>query len=1271
METTLCCSTCGKPLDAAAPQGLCPACLMQGAFPTGTDSGGKEPRFTPPKIEELAPKFPQLELLGFVGQGGMGAVYQARQKDLDRIVALKILPPDIGKDVTFADRFMREARALAKLNHPGIVTIYDFGRADGLYFFLMEFVDGVSLQQLLAKQGVSTREALAIVPQICDALQYAHDQGIVHRDIKPENILMDRRGRVKVADFGLAKIVGASGEALPGQAATSGACTLTEAGKVMGTPQYMSPEQTDRPSAVDHRADIYALGVVFYQMLTGELPGKPIEPPSRKVVLDVRLDEVVLRALEKQPERRYQQVSEVKTRVETITSTFDTSADAVRETTASDTESPTTCRRGALLALVVLASLLALVFWRSFVPGYAVFSNDLPLGLLKPEWMQLPSGLTGRWADLTSLGFSAGCFGATISTLLLWVLGPIGSSKFLAPISLLLLGSGAWFAFRRLGLARPAALLGAVGATFNSICFSTSCWGNTPAVLGITMGFVSLGLVASAGRTRRQFEHWTLLALTGLALGVGILEAAESGAIIGIAVLAYLLSCSLTEAGSLRGRLGRGLSRTLVVTVFAALMAGQALFGLLNSSLHSAETKPNVRSKTQQWNWATQWSLPKREAAALVIPGLFGYRMDTTDGGHYWGGIGRDPAIDEWMESGQTGKRPPGFLRFTGGGNYLGVPVLLVAFWAVVRALRKNDAVFERPERRRLWFWSGMALVCLLLAFGRFAPFYGWLYALPYFSTTRNPIQFLHPMILAVSIVFAYGLNGLWRQYLGTTAIHSLSWHSQFRTWWRQGDRFDRRWAVGCAVALGLGMVGWLVYATFRPVLTDYLQRVDFPQSTAQAIGEFSVHLVGWFLLLLLLGAVLFVLILSGTFAGPRARWGGLLLGLLMVVDLGRANLPWIIYLDYRQKYASNDVIKFLEQQPYEHRVTQFPFPGAPKWDLLNSIYSIQWAQHQFPYYGIQALDPVMLPRQPKDLAAFEAAFLSRDRPSMSRWVRRWQLTNTRYLLGRASLLQPLNDDFDPDRQRFRILRRFDLVPAREGAVSAEVTFFGVARGPSADGMTAVFNPNGSYAIFEFTGALPRAKLYEHWQVSTNEPATLERLCSPDFDPEGTVLVSTPLPTNPEAEGGSRKPVENHEGKVEFVSYSSKEIVLQTKADSASVLLLNDRFDPQWSVTVDGKTSTLLRCNYLMRGVQLEPGPHTVKFSFQIPIGRPMARLAIEPETQAVSVVFNIPTGLPSYISLAGYGIGLLLIVMLAVGRRKGGAGSLRASTQHGIESPT
>jgi len=294
--------------------GLDPADLLrQGAAEDtiAADAGG---RFDPPAVEELAPLFPQFEILELIGKGGMGAVYKARQRELERIVALKILPPGIGGTAGFPDRFAREAKALAKLNHPGIVTIHEFGQRDGLCFIVMEHVDGVNLRQLMQTGRISPREALAIVPQICDALQFAHDRGIVHRDIKPENILLDRLGRVKVADFGLAKLVG--GEDLPETAETLAGTDFTEVGKVMGTPAYMAPEQLENPLEVDHRADIYALGVVFYQMLTGELPGKDLQPPSRKVRIDVRLDEIVLQALEQKPEQRFQQASVMKTRVE-------------------------------------------------------------------------------------------------------------------------------------------------------------------------------------------------------------------------------------------------------------------------------------------------------------------------------------------------------------------------------------------------------------------------------------------------------------------------------------------------------------------------------------------------------------------------------------------------------------------------------------------------------------------------------------------------------------------------------------------------------------------------------------------------------------------------------------------------------------------------------------------------------------------------------------------------------------------------------------------
>jgi serine/threonine protein kinase len=306
--------------------GLCPDCLLRAGFgtlDTGPGAAGKPAPFVPPTPEELARYFDDLEIIELLGRGGMGAVYKVRQKRLERLVALKILPPNVGQDPSFAERFEREAKALAQLHHPNIVTLYDSGQVDGLFYFFMEFVDGVNLRQMLDTGHISPREALAIVPQICDALQFAHDRGIIHRDIKPENILLNKEGRVKIADFGVAKIVARELSETTGDGAAAPELGRTEAGKVIGTPQYMAPEQLSDPLDVDNRADIYALGVVFYQMLTGELPVGKFERPSSKAQIDVRLDEVVLRALEKKPELRYQQVSEVKTMVETIVSSAD------------------------------------------------------------------------------------------------------------------------------------------------------------------------------------------------------------------------------------------------------------------------------------------------------------------------------------------------------------------------------------------------------------------------------------------------------------------------------------------------------------------------------------------------------------------------------------------------------------------------------------------------------------------------------------------------------------------------------------------------------------------------------------------------------------------------------------------------------------------------------------------------------------------------------------------------------------------------------------
>ncbi|MEP6670170.1 MAG: serine/threonine-protein kinase [Chthoniobacter sp.] len=304
------CPNCSAPIPAHAPQGLCPNCLFARLAAQTDDGAGataQEPPLTP---EELAPHFPQLEILECLGRGGMGVVYKARQKSLNRFVALKLLAPERVEDAKFAQRFTHEAQALAALNHPNIVTIHDFGQAGGFYFLLMEFVDGVNLRQAMKAGRFAPEQALAVVPPVCEALQYAHEHGIVHRDIKPENLLLDKEGRVKIADFGIAKMLGD----------TTAGVNVAES-QPAGTPQYMAPEQKEHQVA-DHRADIYSLGVVLYELLTGELPADKLQPPSsrpRGLQIDVRLDEIVLRALEKTPELRYQTAGEFRTQVETMT----------------------------------------------------------------------------------------------------------------------------------------------------------------------------------------------------------------------------------------------------------------------------------------------------------------------------------------------------------------------------------------------------------------------------------------------------------------------------------------------------------------------------------------------------------------------------------------------------------------------------------------------------------------------------------------------------------------------------------------------------------------------------------------------------------------------------------------------------------------------------------------------------------------------------------------------------------------------------------------
>ena len=886
--------------------------------------------------------------------------------------------------------------------------------------------------------------------------------------------------------------------------------------------------------------------------------------------------------------------------------------------------------KSCLVAAALLLLVLTLLFWRSFTPDYVHFSNDGPLGQQNSAYLKMPAGMTGMWGDLNFLGSNGGAYSPSLSAFLHVLLNPVLFAKFNPVVALFLLGLAAWTFFRQLKLTPQAAMLGGLAAMLNSTFFSGACWGVAGQEVAFAMDFFALALIVGSTPEIPALIRWLRLALAGLCVGINVMEAADIGALFSLLIAAFVFVKALAESrDALAKRFVRGVGQVAVVAVFAGYIALQTVQSLVSTQIQGvAGTTQDAETKGQHWDFATQWSLPKMETFALIVPGLFGYKMDTPKdmapslqdsyrSGIYWGGVGRDPGLDRFLDAGGQGTAPSGFMRFTGGGNYCGILVLLIAGWVVAQSWQRKTSVFSETEKRLIWFWTFIATISLPIAWGRFAPgshssddflFYAFLYKLPYFSTIRNPTKFLFFLSWAVVILFGYGVHALNRRYLNETAPAAGGLDSQLKIWWAKVSDFDRKWTYASVGLLGAGVFAWLIYSGQKAEVIQYLQKVGFPdtdpthENSAASIVAFSLGQLGWFLLFLAGAVALLLAVIAGYFNGPRARTGALLLGGFLILDLGRANLPWVVHWDYKQKYevgSLNPVVDFLAKNPNEHRVAYgvpWPLSTPSQFEWFDQLYKIEWMQHHFPFYNVQSLDLVQMPRMPEDMKAFEDELRIRLRPnaagsgyeidpaSFPLAGRRWQLTNTRYLLAPASFLEMMNQQFDPTLHRFHFVQRFELAPKP-----------GITRPTRLEELTAVPNENGTYALIEFTGALPRVKLYPSWQVSTNDVANLKTLADLSFDPEKTVLVSTPaknLPTSAtNASGGS----------VEFKSYSTKDIVFAANAAAPSVLLLNDKYDANWSVTVDGQPADLLRCNFLMRGVFVPTGQHTVEFKFSMP----------------------------------------------------------------------
>jgi len=875
-----------------------------------------------------------------------------------------------------------------------------------------------------------------------------------------------------------------------------------------------------------------------------------------------------------------------------------------------------------LILFGVLFVILVGMFWKSFLPQWIIFSNDGSYAVQEMQWTHLPESFLGSWYDQNTIGVNAGAVVPNFTQAFRWAFGALGYSKFIAPIALWFFGAAAFFFFRRAGLSRLAAVLGGIGACLTTSYFSNVCWGSVPPTIAFGLDLLAMGALIK----RDNLPVWVAPALAGLAVGMNVVEAADIGALLSLVVAAFAFFQALAEDGApLAQRAIRGLWRTAVVTIFAGFIAAYAVSVLITANITGITgTKQDEATRQQQWDFGTQWSLPKKETLALFVPNLFGCNVIAPAPETYWGNIGTDPSWYRYFAG--KGPLPQGFIRHTGRGVYIGAMIMLIACWAGVQSLRKKDSGFTDLERRYIRFWWVIALVALPFAWGRHAPFFRLLYHLPYFSTIRNPDKFLYIVTLAMVILFGYGIHGLCRRYLDVPLVPVPG--GRFKSWWAKAPNFERRCVVGLIGLVLLSAIGWCAYAAMRGHVEDHIltwEKVDALRSSgrelqgkglaaaqdmASAQVTFSLKQAGWFVVIIGASVLMLLAIMSGAFAGRRARWAGVLLGIILIGDLVRADIPYINWWNYKEKYEVGDpepVIKFLAEKPYEHRIAYTPpLPmGTPDaFSQFKQLYDLEWTQQLFPVYSIPTLDIVQMPRMPEDLKTFNDAMrmqlktndhggllLNQDgQPSLDpdtayRVGRLWQLSATRYLVGPLPFINLMNQQFDSVSNRFRIIQPFELGP-RDGIDPRDITQYSqIAAIPTN-------SPNAMYALFEDTAALPRATLFSNWEIVTNDEAALAKMIEPSFDPARAILLTKPLPAQP---SGTNPDL----AAVKITSYAPATIHLEAAPTKPSVLMMADKYDPDWQVFVDGKRGEVLKCNYLMRGVYLEPGKHEIEFRFR------------------------------------------------------------------------
>lgn len=856
------------------------------------------------------------------------------------------------------------------------------------------------------------------------------------------------------------------------------------------------------------------------------------------------------------------------------------------------------------VCVILLAVLMGVLFRKSFVPGQLAFSNDGPFGLMDAfselRWSHF---WRGAWVQANWIGLEVLPLQPSFTHGLFLAGGSVFFNKFMAPLSTLFFGICAYAFARGQRFAAGVGMLMGIAAMLNTNVFSNACWG-----LGgkaTYLGFFLLAITAATGRGGPGLVSWLRLLLAGLCVGLMVIEGADGGAIQSIYFSAYLIFHEWVSHEKKGAAMFQGVGKLALVVVCSAWVAALSLSSLVGTQIQGvAGTAQDAQTKQKRWEFATGWSYPPAEVVRFAVPGIYGYRMDTPEGGNYWGSVGADGS-------------PP---RFSGGGEYAGVLVLVVAAWAVARAFSKKPGQpFDTRERKLIGFWAVTSFLSLLFAFGHYAPFYRLLYELPYFSTIRIPMKFLHPMHLGLIVLFGYGLEGMRRAYMEKKASGSDNVVDRLGAWWRSAAGFDRVWRTLLVLLPVTGLIVAFVYGQTESDLVRTLARTPgINAADAPNIAGFSIHEVWNAALFLAAYSAVLAIIASGNWGG-RQRVAFIVLGVIFAVDMYRANIPWVQHYNYERRYQSNVVIDTLRTNAWEGRMTARLGPRSripltnPNDGTFAAVHN-QWLEHHFQSYRVQTVDIIQMARVPQleedffkvlepeapmaqQLLAYGMMMdgLPADQAAQVRTMldsagvtnffphrRMWELTNTRYIVGARNAVDFLNNYFDPEKRRFRTKLDFALTLKSDTPQN---------RNPGLDDITAVEKPGGPYSIIEFTGALPRAKVFTRWESQTNGAAVLSKLADPKFDPFSEVILDDETAAKPAGDDPNAT--------AEITQWLPRDVTIRTKSSQPGQLLVVQRWHPDWKATLDGQPVTLQRANYLFSAVSVPAGEHTVELHYQ------------------------------------------------------------------------